>query len=282
MTRPPRIVVNCIVQNEERWVWYALRSVIDFVDEILVFDTGSTDRTCEMVEAVGSGKIRLERKGTVPDRHAYTRLRQEMLDRSDCDWLLTLDGDEVYFRETMQGYRDLVERPPRPFDAVVVKFYNLLGDVFHHEKEEHGGYAYFGETRSWTTRLVRRSIPGLHFPPHKGYGEEGLADGTGRNLQDRGDDTLILLDRYFLHMTFLQRSSDRMRDREVPQRRAKFRAEYGIPFPPGFRHPEVFHTPRPAGVPSPWQRPPLAVRAWMLARQKGRSLRWVLSGRGRV
>jgi hypothetical protein len=95
-------------------------------------------------------------------------------------------------------------------------------------------------------------------------------------VQERGDAALALLDRHFLHTTFLRRSSSARADRAVPMRRSKFRKEYGIPFPPGFAYPEVFHAPRPAIVPDPFEPPPLAQRALMRARQKVRSLVWAM------
>ncbi|OGE34520.1 hypothetical protein A3C32_04220 [Candidatus Daviesbacteria bacterium RIFCSPHIGHO2_02_FULL_41_14] len=43
-----RIVSNTVVHNEENFVWYALMSIALFVDQLLVWDTGSTDKTIEV------------------------------------------------------------------------------------------------------------------------------------------------------------------------------------------------------------------------------------------
>ena len=47
-----RIVAHILVKNEEKWIWYSLMSVLDYVDEILVWDAGSTDRTVEIIKTI--------------------------------------------------------------------------------------------------------------------------------------------------------------------------------------------------------------------------------------
>ena len=44
------ITAHCLIKNEENFVWYAIKSVVDFVDKIIVFDTGSTDKTVELIK----------------------------------------------------------------------------------------------------------------------------------------------------------------------------------------------------------------------------------------
>ena len=39
------ITVHCVVKNEERWIWFAINSILDIAEKILVYDTGSTDKT---------------------------------------------------------------------------------------------------------------------------------------------------------------------------------------------------------------------------------------------
>jgi len=36
------ITAHMIVKNEEQWVWYALQSILPYVDKVIVYDTGST------------------------------------------------------------------------------------------------------------------------------------------------------------------------------------------------------------------------------------------------
>ncbi|MEW5976512.1 MAG: tetratricopeptide repeat protein [Acidobacteriota bacterium] len=77
-----------IVRNEERMIGQCLLSVKDFVDEIIVVDTGCDDRTVEIARSFGS-KIY---------SHAWTNdfseARNHSLDKATCEWILVLDADE--------------------------------------------------------------------------------------------------------------------------------------------------------------------------------------------
>lgn len=44
------ITVHTLVKNEERYLWFAVTSVIDYVDKMLLWDTGSTDRTIQLIK----------------------------------------------------------------------------------------------------------------------------------------------------------------------------------------------------------------------------------------
>ena len=44
------ITAHCLVKNEENFVGFAIKSVINFVDKVIVFDTGSTDKTVGLIK----------------------------------------------------------------------------------------------------------------------------------------------------------------------------------------------------------------------------------------
>ena len=46
-----------IVKNEDQWVFYAINSVLPYVDELIITDTGSTDHTLELIRSIHSPKI---------------------------------------------------------------------------------------------------------------------------------------------------------------------------------------------------------------------------------
>ena len=52
--RKPRLSVCMIVKNEERFLGQCLASVKDIADELIVIDTGSTDRTVEIAVEHGA------------------------------------------------------------------------------------------------------------------------------------------------------------------------------------------------------------------------------------
>lgn len=125
------LTVHCLIKNEENFVGYALRSVIDFADKILIFDTGSKDRTVEIVkELVKSypSKIILEEKGEC-DKATHTKLRQEMIDRTETDWFMILDGDEVWTTRALNEAMRIISSGG--VEVIESYFYECVGDVFH-------------------------------------------------------------------------------------------------------------------------------------------------------
>ena len=82
-----KVTVHTLIKNEQRWIWYALLSVLDYVDEIIVWDTGSTDDTVSLVESIKSKKIKLKQI-EVKTPEAHTAARQQMLENTDSDWAM--------------------------------------------------------------------------------------------------------------------------------------------------------------------------------------------------
>ena len=99
-----KVWVNCIVYNEENFIWFAINSIIDFVDKIIVWDTGSQDLTVKIIEEIKKKypeKIEFKEVGKVSG-NSYTKIRQQMLEISKCDWVLILDGDEIWFEDSIK------------------------------------------------------------------------------------------------------------------------------------------------------------------------------------
>jgi glycosyltransferase involved in cell wall biosynthesis len=85
--RPP-ISTVVITHNEERNVERCLRSVAGISDEIVVVDSGSTDRTVEMATALGARVITNPWPGYGPQKQfASAQARNP--------WILSIDADEV-------------------------------------------------------------------------------------------------------------------------------------------------------------------------------------------
>ena len=82
----PTLTAAVIAQNEERHIAACLRS-IDWADERLVLDGGSTDRTARIADAAGA---RVE----VRPFDDFARQRQAAIAAARCDWLLFVDADE--------------------------------------------------------------------------------------------------------------------------------------------------------------------------------------------
>ncbi len=83
------LVSGClIVKNEEQYIGECLKSLSSFVDEIVVYDTGSEDATIELAEAFGARVIR----GYWDDDFGAARNRS--LTHCKGRWILWVDADE--------------------------------------------------------------------------------------------------------------------------------------------------------------------------------------------
>jgi len=77
-----------IVKNEERFLAGCLDSLAGLIDEIVVVDTGSTDRSREIAAAHGA---RVHHHAW---REDFSAARNEALDQAVGDWILYIDADE--------------------------------------------------------------------------------------------------------------------------------------------------------------------------------------------
>lgn len=91
-----------IVKNEEANLARCLRSVAGAVDEIVVVDTGSQDRTIEIAKSFGATVVEWAW------RDDFAAARNVSLDHATGDWILFLDADEELFREDRESLRELL------------------------------------------------------------------------------------------------------------------------------------------------------------------------------
>ena len=75
--------------NEEQGVELVLREMPEFMDERIVVDNGSTDRTSEVARAFGAIVIREDERG-------YGRSYKTGFSQATGDVIITLDGDHSY------------------------------------------------------------------------------------------------------------------------------------------------------------------------------------------
>ena len=81
------VVIPCL--NEEDGIRKVLSHVPAFVDEVVVVDNGSTDRTAEMARSMGATVVTEEIRG-------YGRAYKTGLYHAAGDVIVTLDGDHSY------------------------------------------------------------------------------------------------------------------------------------------------------------------------------------------
>lgn len=166
-----------IARNEARCIRRSLLSAKNFVDRMVVLDTGSTDDTVAIATDCGADVHHFEWTGD------FSAARNIALDIANADWNLVLDADEWI----KDGGEDLQEiKNSRPSIGVVLVI------------SESGTNAQRSENNSWISRLLPRGVhytgrvheqpisdlPKVRVPlvlGHDGYSASQLAIKRGRN-----------------------------------------------------------------------------------------------------
>jgi glycosyltransferase involved in cell wall biosynthesis len=86
MTRPS-LSVTIITLNEEANLPHAIKSV-EWAKEVIVIDSGSTDKTVEIAKKLGARVIHNPWPG-------YGQQKNFAQKQASCDWILNIDADEV-------------------------------------------------------------------------------------------------------------------------------------------------------------------------------------------
>ena len=84
-----KISLCMITRNEEEFLSKCLTSVKELVHEIIIVDTGSTDRTIEIAESFGA---RIYQHAWEDD---FSKHRNQSTSYATGDWILIIDADEV-------------------------------------------------------------------------------------------------------------------------------------------------------------------------------------------
>ncbi len=196
-----KITGHCVVKNEDRWIWFALQAVLPFLEKIYIYDTGSEDSTVEVIKSINSSKIIFEKKGKV-DSEKLVKLRQEQIDKTDTDWFLLIDGDEIWPENQIKKLISNVESAPNNISAAFNKVRNCIGDIYHYLPESAGNYQIKGIKGNLNTRLIKKTkdlkVTGTY--PLEVYSN------TDGPLQAQ-DENILFCDCWYLHTTFLNRST---------------------------------------------------------------------------
>jgi glycosyltransferase involved in cell wall biosynthesis len=116
-----RISLTMIVKDEEEMLPRCLEAIHDVVDEMIIVDTGSTDRTVEIAESYGATVLHHEWTGD------FSEARNISLEAATGDWFIYLDADEVLVREDAEKLRELAGHVWR--EAIFFTETNFTGDL---------------------------------------------------------------------------------------------------------------------------------------------------------
>jgi len=109
----PKISLCMIVKDEEKQLDRCLDSVQECVDEIVIVDTGSTDRTVEIARRY-TNKVYVH-----PWQDSFSEARNHYLRYATGDWIFQIDADEELIRDDIPVLLEAVRHPG--IDAVMVQ-----------------------------------------------------------------------------------------------------------------------------------------------------------------
>ncbi len=113
-----------IVKNEEELLPDCLQSIRDWVDEIIVVDTGSTDRTVEIAESYGARIFHQPWEGN------FSKHRNFSIAQATCDWIFIIDADERLYQEDISLIKKVLNQDD--YKIISINVFNFTG-----EHEEH-------------------------------------------------------------------------------------------------------------------------------------------------
>ena len=179
-----RISAAIITLNEEAKLITALQSLVP-ADEVLVIDSGSTDRTVEVASAHGARVISHSWEG-------YAQQKNYAASQAEHDWILSLDADEALSPELAAEIAQL--KTERQSDAVGFRMPRLAS--YRGRWVRHSGWYPDYKLRLYDRRRARWVGDYVH--------EQIQASGPVRSLRgdilhytcDSLDEHLRTLDRY--------------------------------------------------------------------------------------
>jgi len=117
--------VIIVAMNEEDRITLCLESVSSIADEIIVLDSGSTDRTVEIAKAYSDKVFETDWPGYGPQK-------QRALERATGEWVLSIDADEALSPELCGEIDRLLQNNP---DAIGYKLpwaVTIFGQTLNH------------------------------------------------------------------------------------------------------------------------------------------------------
>lgn len=141
-----------IVKDEEDCLPACLEALVDVVDEIVVYDTGSEDRTIEVARSFGATVI----LGFWDDN--FARARNAALAECHGEWILWIDADEVL--RTCDGFhlRQMLAQTRPAIDAWSVAINNAVGAGASSNIKHHATRLFRRARCEWAGRLHEQVV----------------------------------------------------------------------------------------------------------------------------
>jgi len=177
-----------IVKNEEKLLRQSLSAVHRWVDEIIIVDTGSTDRT-KVIAGTYTSKVY-----DFPWCDDFSAARNLSLEKASCDWVLVLDADEIISNFPVETIQNVIKAE----SSVVgrIKLINIVSDVTGEKRISERISRLFNRKRFHYEGVIHeqlvqndgnpfKTIPVEITAEHSGYTQEVLqrTDKIARNIR---------------------------------------------------------------------------------------------------
>lgn len=139
-----------IVKNEERYLPQCLESVKNLVDEMVIIDTGSEDRTKDIARIFGA------RVYDFPWHGDFSEARNFSLSKAKGDWILVLDADEVIAEKDHSIIKELIKKNKKiAYQMTTRNYINRIVTNWRYNKGEYTEERGSGWMPSVKTRLFQ-------------------------------------------------------------------------------------------------------------------------------
>ncbi len=172
-----RLSVGLITYNEEKDLSRTLDAVKDIADEIVIVDSGSSDRTIEIAGSFGARVYSEEWKG-------FGEQKNSVIDKCKGKWILLIDADEEISVSLKEEIRKIISTESPTTEVYKIRFKTICFG----KKINHGGWSNFYRTRLFLNGSGRYDNKQVHetFITDKpiGFIREDINHYTYRNLEE--------------------------------------------------------------------------------------------------
>ena len=172
----PPLSICIITFNEEHDLPRLLQSVQGVAEEIIVVDSGSTDRTAEIAQSTGARLFTRAWTNNFGDQKNFAA------SQASHHWILFLDGDEELSEELRQAIRDWKEKRPEFEVYEIARMTWFLGAWIRHSRWYPDRQRRLYDRRK--TRFAGSIHESLDYSGKIGRLQGDLLHYTVRNLQE--------------------------------------------------------------------------------------------------
>ena len=184
-----KISLNMIVKNEEKYLESAILSVLPLVDEIVVVDTGSTDRTKEILKKYNAKIIDYKWEDD------FSGPRNAAINASIGDWILRIDADERIPLNFLNPLFDTIASSQKEVLALLFPIRNYFEDP----SKKNANYFL-----SETCRVFKRSKD-IYYS--KKIHEE--IDESLKNISEKNNKVIVSrIQQYIVHLGYMREKNE--------------------------------------------------------------------------